>query len=111
MEELTLNDLLDIFIGNIKPIILTVILFVVLSVLYTKVIITPMYSASTKIILADSNKALKEANIVLEKTNTDIVGVVVNNVKFNLGSYKYKKYEYTDSNKALNAVKRISRRK
>ena len=56
MDELTLNDLLDIFIGNIKPIILTIVLFLVMSVIYTQVIITPMYSASTKIILADSNK-------------------------------------------------------
>ena len=63
MEELTLNDLLDIFMENIKPIILTVILFLVFSIIYTNVIIVPMYSASTKIILADSSKALEGTTI------------------------------------------------
>ena len=63
MEELTLNDLLDIFISNIKIIIITILLFLILSVIYTQFLITPMYSASTKIILADSNKALEGTTI------------------------------------------------
>ena len=59
MEEITLNDMMDIFLGNVKSIILTIILFLILSIIYTQVIITPMYSSSTKIILADSNKAME----------------------------------------------------
>ena len=52
MEELTLNDLIDIFMENIKKIVIVTLLFFVFSIIYTNFLITPMYSASTKIILA-----------------------------------------------------------
>ena len=49
-----------------------------------------------------NSKILKEANNILDKTGTEIIGVVVNNVKLNKGSYKYKKYEYTDESNKVN---------
>lgn len=56
MEELTLHDLMDIFTQNIKVIILTIMLFGVLGIIYTQILVEPLYSSSTKIILVDSLK-------------------------------------------------------
>ena len=52
MEEITLTDLIEIFMENIKKIVIVTLLFFVFSIFYTTYLITPMYSASTKIILA-----------------------------------------------------------
>ena len=84
-----------------------------LTIVTDPAIIARYVDASILVVSIDKthNKALKEANLILEKTNTDIIGVVVNNVKLNTSTYKYKKYEYTESNKALDKVKQISRRK
>ncbi len=56
MKELTISDLFDIFIDNVVIIILTTILFGILSVGYTNLVITPMYEASTKIILVKADQ-------------------------------------------------------
>ena len=56
-------------------------------------------------------KALNEAVGILKKANIDILGIVANNVKLNTRTYKYKKYEYAESNKALDKIKKITRRK
>lgn len=70
MEELTIQDLFIIFIENIKVIIVTIILFILLSVGYTKFLVTPMYESSTKIILVNSEKDEKEEK--QELTTSDI---------------------------------------
>lgn len=51
MKELTILDLLDILVDNIKIIIISVILGIIFSIIYTTLLITPMYKSSTKIIL------------------------------------------------------------
>ena len=65
MEELEISDLWNIFVDNLKVIFLTTVLFMVLSVTYTKLIVTPMYESSTKIILvnSDDNKENKEQQL------------------------------------------------
>ena len=60
MEELEISDLWNIFVDNLKVIFLTTVLFMVLSVTYTKLIVTPMYESSTKIILVNSDEDNKE---------------------------------------------------
>ena len=60
MEELEISDLWNIFVDNLKVIFLTTVLFMVFSVTYTKLIVTPMYESSTKIILVNSDEDNKE---------------------------------------------------
>ena len=71
MEELEISDLFNIFIDNLKVIFLTTVLFMVLAVTYTKLIVTPMYESSTKIILVNSKDENKE-EITTELTSSDI---------------------------------------
>ena len=71
MEELEISDLWNIFVDNLKVIFLTTVLFMVLSVTYTKLIVTPMYESSTKIILVNSKDENKE-EITTELTSSDI---------------------------------------
>ncbi len=59
MRELTIQDLFIIFVENIKAIIITIVLFILLSVGYTKFLVKPMYEASTKIILVNSDEDKK----------------------------------------------------
>lgn len=70
MKELTIQDLFIIFVENIKAIILTIILFVLLAVGYTKFIVTPMYESSTKIILVNSEE--DKSGDKVEITTSDI---------------------------------------
>lgn len=70
MKELTIQDLFIIFVENIKAIIFTIILFVLLAVGYTKFIVTPMYESSTKIILVNSEE--DKSGDKVEITTSDI---------------------------------------
>lgn len=55
MEELDLKELFNIFWSKKIPIILLVLIFAVLGFIYTMTIVTPMYTASTTLVLASSN--------------------------------------------------------
>lgn len=70
MKELTIQDLFIIFVENIKAIILTIILFILLAVGYTKFLVTPMYESSTKIILVNSEE--DKSGDKVEITTSDI---------------------------------------
>lgn len=72
MKELTIMDLFDIFIDNMKVIIITVILGIILSIIYTKVIITPMYESSTKIILVKPTTTTISGQTTSDLTSNDI---------------------------------------
>lgn len=55
MEELDLKELFNIFWSKKIPIILLVLIFAVLGFIYTMTMVTPMYTASTTLVLASSN--------------------------------------------------------
>jgi len=95
MRELTIIDLYDIFIDNIKVIIISVIIGVILSILYTTLLLKPMYESSTKIILV---KPTTETTIVGQTT-----GLTANDVALNqklVSTYS----EIIKSKKVLNEV-------
>ena len=56
MEELDLKELFNIFWSKKIPIILLVLIFAVLGFIYTMTMVTPMYTASTTLVLATSNR-------------------------------------------------------
>ena len=84
-----------------------------LTIVTDPAIIARYVDASILVVSMDKthSKALKEASQILDKTNTDIIGVVANSVKLSTSKYKYKKYEYTEDTKAVNKVKKLGRRK
>ena len=55
MEELDLKELFNIFWSKKIPIILLVLIFAVLGFIYTMTMVTPMYTASTTLVLASSH--------------------------------------------------------
>ena len=56
MEELDLKELFNIFWHKKIQILLIVLIFAVIGVIYTMGFVTPMYSASTTLVLASSGK-------------------------------------------------------
>ena len=56
MEELDLKELFNIFWHKKSEILLIVLIFGVIGVIYTMGFVTPMYSASTTLVLASSGK-------------------------------------------------------
>ena len=56
MEELDLKELFNIFWHRKIEILLIVLIFAVIGVIYTMGFVTPMYSASTTLVLASSGK-------------------------------------------------------
>ena len=96
MRELTIIDLYDIFIDNIKVIIISVIVGVILSILYTTLLLKPMYESSTKIILV---KPTTETTTIVGQTT----GLTANDVALNqklVSTYS----EIIKSKKVLNEV-------
>ena len=70
MEELDLKELLNIFWKGKIQIILIIAIFVAIGVVYTTSFVTPMYTASTTLVLATAeNKASSQAN---DKTTNSI---------------------------------------
>ncbi len=59
MRELTINDLLDLLVDNRRFIIAITILVTLFSVVYTLIIVTPMYESKTKIIIARSSESVE----------------------------------------------------
>ena len=55
MEELDLKELFDIFWSKKVQIILIVLIFAVIGIIYTMGFVTPVYTASTTLVLARSN--------------------------------------------------------
>jgi capsular polysaccharide biosynthesis protein len=77
MRELTIIDIFDIFLDNIKIILIAVIIGIILSIIYTKFILVPMYESSTKIILV---KPTTETTSSLQTINS---GLTANDVALN----------------------------
>ena len=97
MRELTIIDLYDIFIDNIKVIVISVIVGVILSILYTTLLLKPMYESSTKIILV---KPTTETTTTIAGQTT---GLTANDVALNqklVSTYS----EIIKSKKVLNEV-------
>lgn len=69
MEELDLKELFNIFWNKKLQIILIVLIFMVIGVIYTMGFTTPMYSASTTLVLASSGSNQSTTNTI---TATDI---------------------------------------
>ena len=55
MEELDLKELFNIFWSKKVQIILIILIFAVIGVIYTMGFVTPVYTASTTLVLASSN--------------------------------------------------------
>lgn len=68
MKELTIIDLFDIFMDNKILIIITISIGIILSIIYTKLILTPMYESSTKIML------VKPTNYGETSINGQVIG-------------------------------------
>jgi len=97
MRELTIIDLLDIFIDNIKVIIIAVIIGIIFSIIYTTLLLTPMYESSTKIILVKPTN-YNESAILGQAT-----GLTTNDITLNqklVSTYS----EIIRSRKVLNEV-------
>lgn len=62
MEELDLKELLNLFWNKKVAIIIIVILFMAIGVVYTMAFTTPMYSASTELLIANSGRSEINAN-------------------------------------------------
>jgi len=73
MEELTILDLFDIFTDNIKVIVSTMIISIIISIIYTTLILTPMYESSTKVILVKSGESSNALNLGSGMTVNDIM--------------------------------------
>lgn len=72
MKELTMTDLFDIFIDNIKVIIISVIVGIIFSIIYTTLLLTPMYESSTKIILVKPTTTITNGQATSDITSSDI---------------------------------------
>ncbi|MDD2375999.1 MAG: Wzz/FepE/Etk N-terminal domain-containing protein [Clostridia bacterium] len=97
MRELTIIDLFNILMDNIKIIITSVIIGIILSILYTTLLLTPMYESSTKIILV---KPTTDTTTVGQTVTT---GLTANDVALNqklVSTYS----EIIKSKKVLNEV-------
>lgn len=70
MEELDLKELFSIFWNKKVQIILITLIFLVIGIIYTIGFTTPMYTASTTLVLATSESAEKNTNTTI--TATDI---------------------------------------
>ena len=73
MEELDLKELFNIFWSKKIPIILLVLIFAVLGFIYTMTMVTPMYTASTTLVLASSNSGEESTTSTTNSiTTTDV---------------------------------------
>ena len=57
MEELDLKELFQIFWNKKVQILLIILIFIVIGIIYTVGFVTPMYSSSTTLVLAGSDKS------------------------------------------------------
>lgn len=69
MEELDLQELLNVFWNKKVQILLIIAIFIVIGIVYTMGFTTPKYSASTTLVLAQSNNNASSTNTI---TATDI---------------------------------------
>lgn len=72
MEELDLKELFNLFWNKKLQIILIVLIFIVLGVIYTVGFTTPMYTSSTTLLLAGTEKQEGQAQTTNSITETDI---------------------------------------
>lgn len=72
MEELDLKELFNLFWNKKLQIILIVLIFIVLGVIYTVGFTTPMYTSSTTLLLAGTEKQEGQAQTTNSITATDI---------------------------------------
>lgn len=72
MEELDLKELFNIFWSKKVQIILIVLIFAVIGVIYTMMFVTPVYTASTRLVLASSNGGQGSTANTNSITTTDI---------------------------------------
>ena len=72
MEELDLKELFNLFWNKKLHIILKVLIFIVLGVIYTVGFTTPMYTSSTTLLLAGTEKQEGQAQTTNSITATDI---------------------------------------
>ena len=73
MEELDLKELFEIFWSKKVQIILIVLIFAVIGVIYTMGFVTPVYTSSTTLVLATSNRENQgTTNTTNSITTTDI---------------------------------------
>ena len=72
MEELDLKELFNLFWNKKLQIILIVLIFIVLGVIYTVGFTTPMYTSSTTLLLAGTEKQEGQAQATNSITATDI---------------------------------------
>lgn len=72
MEELDLKELFNLFWHKKVQIILIILIFIVLGVIYTVGFITPMYTSSTTLLLAGTEKQEGQAQTTNSITATDI---------------------------------------
>lgn len=72
MEELDLKELFNLFWHKKAQIILIILIFIVLGVIYTVGFTTPMYTSSTTLLLAGTEKQEGQAQTTNSITATDI---------------------------------------
>ncbi len=97
MREFTINDLIDILLDNVKIIAVVTVLFILIAVIYTTTIITPIYESSTKIILVKT----KDENVNV--TNYEMPELTTNDIMLNqklISTYG----EIMKSNKVISQV-------
>ena len=80
MEELDFKELIKFFWTKKFLIIFGVILFIVLEVLYTKVLVTPIYEATTSLILVETEFE-NEAEVTAYSKLVDRYSVIINSKK------------------------------
>ncbi|MGN0550525.1 MAG: YveK family protein [Acutalibacteraceae bacterium] len=67
-KDISINDILKIFLSHIKLIVLIVVIFGIASFLYSKYMITPMYTTSTLLYVTNSDSLPGEQDV--ENNNT-----------------------------------------
>lgn len=72
MEEIDLKEMFSIFWSKKLEMILIILGFIVAGIVYTSEFITPMYSASTTLVLASSEDAEKNVNTTITATDITI---------------------------------------
>ena len=72
MEEIDLKELFRLFWNKRYSIIIIVILFVAMGLIYTAVFVEPVYTSSTKLVLAASNSVDSNKSVDSSISTTDI---------------------------------------
>ena len=78
MEELDIIELLYALKNKIKYIVITVVVFALLGLIYSKFLVTPMYKSSTTFVLSKS-KDIK----IQSENNTNSEAITQNDITLN----------------------------